>query len=223
MPNRVNVIAELGLQEIRDATTMTLKSQGNSASRRLALAASERHEPRLHRVQYDQFDYRTVLRIANVDVPVLRNLTHYWLFTQADFQNVILWVIGRSHTPGSQVKWCMTVLTTKAVSRTTATHNKLSSRSANRFAIHTRVSSRYRTSPVSIISSNSAPLCPAPIAATNASTHACCPLSCRHRRMEENPGQPQPLNLRKLSSCRIRPPQNASNRSLGNALWPLAK
>src|SRR5437016_14037029 len=52
-------------------------------------------------------------------------------------------------------------------------------------------------------------------ASTNALTHCCVPLSCRHRRILAKPFQPQPRSLRKLSSCSTLPAQNTSRRSLG--------
>src|SRR5690606_13656082 len=60
-------------------------------------------------------------------------------------------------------------------------------------------------------------------AATNAATHARCPLSCRHNRIVRRPGQPKPRSTRKLSSCSTRPAQKISSRSLGNARLPLAR
>src|SRR4051812_27056092 len=49
-----------------------------------------------------------------------------------------------------------------------------------------------------------------------------CPLSCRHKFIDLNPGQPKLFNRRKLSSCKTLPAVNTSNRSFGNDLLPLA-
>ena len=57
----------------------------------------------------------------------------------------------------------------------------------------------------------------------NALEQASCPLSCCQRECLRKPGQLKPRSLRKLSSCKVRPPTNTSILSFGKEFPPLAK
>ena len=82
----------------------------------------QRQQAFLLRIKQNDFNYRSILGVTDVRIPVLRQLTHDLFFRHADLQNVIVLKVNAFHGWGSQ--WCMMVLTTNALSMTAPKQGK---------------------------------------------------------------------------------------------------
>ena len=74
-----------------------------------------------------RFNHRTIGRMADVGMPVLRDLADDGLVGQADDQRVLVVVVSGLH--GNNSQWCIRVFTITASSSTTAAQSRLSDRS----------------------------------------------------------------------------------------------